>query len=158
MKRLGVHVFVKNRELGEIVQFAVFRLAFQAPQHALQYFGLVGTGCFQIGEGQAPARIVRHFRRVVQSVAAAHDGFHSRVLPPAPQAPVLLEPGDVSQLPQRRIDDCKLGPEQPLAVEIVGDARKMPAARTQLAGEGIGVHRGGRLRMHSSAWLLLFVG
>ena len=45
---------------------------------------------------------------------------------------MLLEPADVADFPERRIDDRELRPEQALAVEAGGDAREVIACRDEI--------------------------
>ena len=45
---------------------------------------------------------------------------------------MLLEPADMADFPERRIDDVELGAEQPLALERVRDAREVVAARDEI--------------------------
>ena len=140
MKRFGVHVFVENCELREVNQLAILRLALQPLPHALQDLRLVGKCRLEAGQRQVPARAVRDLRRVVERVAAAHETVGDDAFAAAPQAPILLEPGDVPQLPQRWVDDGELRPQQPAAIEAGGDARKMIAAGAQFGGKCGGIH------------------
>ena len=65
---------------------------------------------------------MRHGGGIVKRVCIRQDRIGERALCPLPQAPEFLEPGDVPDLPQRRIDDRELRSEQPIALEVGGDA------------------------------------
>src|SRR3989304_3645417 len=62
------------------------------------------------------------------AVGARQDRTARRAVGALAQAPALLEPGDVADLPQRRIYDREPGAEQPLAVQAGGDAQRARAA------------------------------
>ena len=49
------------------------------------------------------------------------------------QTPVLLKPCHMAEFPQRRIDDCKIRPEQTLAVQTCGHSREVRAGVAQIA-------------------------
>jgi len=56
-------------------------------------------------------------------------------MPAVAQAPVLLEPADVPDLPQRRVDDRELRPEEALAFDRGRDAKEVVPGRRQVEGE-----------------------
>jgi len=114
VQRLGVHVLVQRREAHEVAQLFVVGLAGEALERELEDIGEIGARRGERGKRKLPASVVRHVGRVVERV-----GVRQQCLGQAPfaQAPVLLEPADMPDLPQRRVDDGEPRAEETLAVE-----------------------------------------
>ena len=132
VQRLGMHVFVQGGELDEVAQALVVRLAREALEGFFQHVAEVDEGRGQARQRQAPARIVRHGRRVVERIRVIQDRGTERFAFLVAQAPVFLEPADVADFPERRIDDRELRPEEALAVERRADAREVIPGREQI--------------------------
>ena len=98
----------------------------------------------EVGKRQIPARVVRHGGGVVEGVRARQDRLGERSAFAPAQAPALLEPGDVPDLPLRRIDDVELRPEQSLALEV---------ARHQLGADLVAI-LDGRDRSRANGWIV----
>jgi len=136
MERLGMHVLVIQAQLRVVAQRGVLRLVRQALAHPLEHVGQVAAGRLASGQRQAPARVVRHCGRIVERVRAVENRVDRRAALGHAQAPALLEPADVPDLPQRRIDDGEHRSEQPLAFEVLRHAQRARARLEQLAFEG----------------------
>ena len=121
VKRFRVHVFVEEHQLHEIEKPLVVRLALEPRQHALEDAILKFERGPQIRKRQVPARVMRDPRRIVERIGAFEDALRERFVGAQSQAPELLEPGDVPQLPQHRIDDRELRTEQLRTFEIAGE-------------------------------------
>src|SRR5439155_26680675 len=108
-----------------------FRLALTVREDALENAFKVVVSFLQRRKRKIPAGVVRDRRGVVQAVGARKDCI---VRGSVAQAPALLEPADVTDLPEVRIDDGELRAEQPLVAERGGDAQGAAAARLQVFG------------------------
>jgi len=132
MQRLRVHVLVQRGEAHEIAQALVLGLAGQLFQRSLQYTRQIGARFGQVGERQVPARVMRDVGRVVQRISPGQDGRCQRAAFLIAKAPVLLEPADVADLPERRVDYRELRAEQALAVQSGGNPREVIPARDEI--------------------------
>ena len=125
MQRLGVHVFVEGAKAHEVAQALVLRFAREARQRPFEDLSQVSTRCGQVGQRQIPARVVRHVRGVVQRVSTRENRRRQRLALLVAKAPMFLEPADMADFPERRVDDSQLRPEQALAIDDRGDAREV---------------------------------
>src|SRR5262245_4915605 len=130
-----MHVLVAHRELHEIR----ISLASRDPvDQSVGDFLAVGERVAERRQRQLPARVVGHGGGVVEAVGVRQN--RRSLLARAPEAPPLLEPGDMTYLPARRIDDREPRPELALAGEVVGDAPGAAAGRPQLLEQRFGLH------------------
>jgi len=109
---LVVHVLVQQRQAEEVALDVAFGSCREQVQAAVQLglqFGPRGLG---IGQRQRPAAVVRHAAAVVQRIGVRAQRRQARLFRVGAGAgrvrrearqPVFLEPADVSQLPQRRV-------------------------------------------------------
>jgi hypothetical protein len=109
---LAMHFLVKRRELREIAQVFGGSLALEAIEHLLENAFEIAQRGVDIRQRQPPSRIVSDCRRIVQRIGTHQDGDRLRRGRTVAQAPVLLKPGEMTELPQRRIDDCQLRTEE----------------------------------------------
>ena len=120
---LVVHVLVQQRQAEGVERVvAVVGRVGQQGQGGLELLRELGLRRGRVGQRQRPARGVRHGARVVQRVrigphgrAARPAGVGARALAPGGEArcPPALEPADVAQLPQRRVELGALRHAQP---------------------------------------------
>src|SRR5205085_1869024 len=83
----------------------VVGLAREAIERLFQHGAQIRARRGKARERQVPARVVRHGGGVVERVGVREDRRRERALLPA-QAPVLLEPADVADLPERQGEAC----------------------------------------------------
>ena len=102
-KGLVVHVVVQQRELCKISHFIFKRLFRQQRQAAIEHGLGVAARRGKVGQVKIPARVVRDARRVVPAVGVLDYGSHGKIA--ATMQPEFLEPGHVTELPQRRINN-----------------------------------------------------
>ena len=117
-----------------VMQALVLRLARGALEHALEHRLQIRPRFPDRRQRQSPARRVRHRGGIVEAVCAGKDRVAERAVGPQAEAPALLEPADVADFPERRVDDRQARPEQPLAREGRRDPRGPLAARPQAFG------------------------
>jgi hypothetical protein len=105
-----VHVLVLQRQAVEIQRPRVGAVqCLQAGQGLLQLSGELGAQGVGIGQLQLPAAVVRHRARVIEPVVGvglcgARIGVPAQVPLRVAADPVLLEPADMAQFPERRIE------------------------------------------------------
>ncbi|MBX3618949.1 MAG: TIGR04348 family glycosyltransferase [Rhizobacter sp.] len=141
---LVVHVFVQQRQAEEIKRLIAAAGPAQQGQRFVELHGQVVARGGGIGQGQLPAAVVRHTARVVERIGLAArrqeprrvgvGTLTERTLGVACD-PERLEPADVPQFPQRRVE---------LGAQRHGQARQ----RTLVGGEGgqrVGAAGGQRL-------------
>ena len=132
VQRLGVHVLVQRGEAHEVGERLVVGLARQAVQRFLQHGTEVAACGRQARQRQIPARVVRDGRGVIERIGIRQDrGREFPAIAPA-QAPMLLEPADVTDLPERWIDDREPRTAQLLAVKPRRDAGKVISAGDEI--------------------------
>ena len=101
-----MHVLVLSGERVE-VHIALSRLAVgEAVGDRIEHRPHVVQGGFEGGERQVPASIVMHGHGIVKRVGVCEDRL---ALVQVTQDPVLLEPSQMTDLPQQGIDDVELG-------------------------------------------------
>src|SRR5262249_46935077 len=84
---------------------------------------------------EIPARCVGDRARVPQLVGAVQD----RCIPMgASERPVLMEPADMPDLPQYRVDDRQHRSHQLFTRQVLSEAARMAAYLAQLSGESVG--------------------
>jgi hypothetical protein len=132
VKSFRVHVLVKRGEANEVAQALVVGRALQPLQHALEHGAKIVLRRAQRGQRQVPADVVGDGRGVVERVGALEDGLVERAVRPRPQAPALLEPAHMADLPQRRVDDGQLRPQEARTVEHARHLLRARPARDEL--------------------------
>jgi hypothetical protein len=77
-----------------------------------------------------------NLHRVVELVCVVQDpGGLEGVVRDAPQVPLLLEPGEVPDLPQRRVHDAQLRPDHLLVVQVLDELQRALAGVLHHADE-----------------------
>ncbi len=140
VKRFRMHVLVEEHQLHEIEKPLVVRLPFEARQHALENAILIFERGRKARQRQIPARVVLDLRGIVERVGTLEQALRERLVGAQPQAPALLEPGDVPQLPQHGIDDRELWTEQLRTLEVAGEEPGAPPGIAQLLRQRFGKH------------------
>ncbi len=141
VQRLDVHQLVVEREAG-VVEIGVAGAAGEDRRTAVRE--LAGEAVLEFGarpEGDLPARAVGDPRRVVVFVAAdvprrsrgADEAVAAGVVRAA-QQPEFREPGDVRQVPRRRLDAGVVG-HAPLRVVEIERRRERRRARSRQRGD-----------------------
>ena len=126
VKRFRVHVLMEERQLHEVEKPLVVRFPLEPRQHAIENTILKLERGRKVRQRQIPARVVRDLRGIVERIGALEDALRERFVGAQSEAPVLLEPGDVSQLPQHGIDDRELWAEQLRTLEVAGEKPGAP--------------------------------
>ena len=151
-RRLVVHVLVQQHQAEEIQRLvgllSPLLHARQQNQRVVQLGPQIVAGGLDIGQGQGPAAVVRHPAGVVERIgigAAIRSprqiGVGAPTLLPGrkPRQPPGLEPADVAQFPQRRVE---LGVQRHLQAgqRLLEDAEQgqgVVASADQCGGQGL---------------------
>src|SRR5262249_6290262 len=113
-ERLVVHVLVEGRELIVVARALVCAGAPEAlEQRVLDPTHVVESSC-ERRQRQIPSAIMGNPRRIVERIRVGQQRIAA---PDGLQGKVLMEPGDVSDLPDQRIDDVEARAEELLALE-----------------------------------------
>ena len=124
-ERLGVHLLVQRAKLGEVRELRVdLRESFA---HTLEHGCQVLERRIQRGQRQVPAQPMRDRGGIEKRVGVFQHRRRECALAAPTQTPALLEPAEVPDLPQRRIDDGQTRPEK-LRVRKVCDEPERAAA------------------------------
>ena len=129
VQRLGVHVLVQRAKPDEVAQSFILGLAREALEGEFENVGEIGARRAERRKRKVPASVVRHVRGIVERVGVRQELFARASFA---QTPVLLEPADVADLPERRVDDGELRPEQALAVEPGRDVSEVIPVRDEI--------------------------
>jgi hypothetical protein len=114
-ERFIVHVFVERDMSHEIREVGLHRIRPEVIQNAFEDAIHVLEGVGAGGEGEVPPGVVGNAHRVVERVPI----LPGRSLAQMPtQDPVLLEPGDMTDLPEQRIEDGEAGSQEAIPLEI----------------------------------------
>ncbi len=111
----AVHVFVKDGQFHEVLVLRC-QAVLDAVENGFLDLTHVGEHPVSCQQRQVPAGVGRNGDRVVEGIGVAAN----RGLAVPSADPLLLEPGDVADLPEERIDDGQARPHQ-LIVGQVGD-------------------------------------
>ncbi len=106
---LSVHVFVEGCEERKVSVLTRRALGVQLVEGVVEDAIHVGQGVFAREQGQVPSGVLGDLHGVVEFVGVLEHGRTVRetpVLVVAPEEPVLFEPGEMTYLPQRRVDDA----------------------------------------------------
>jgi hypothetical protein len=110
-----MHVFVKCHQAEE-VHLLFIQLAGGDPiEHAMQNLLHVSQGFNPRREREGPAIIVRDSGGIVETISILEQRFFASDMA---QHPVLLEPGDMPDLPEQRIHDRQARTDQLLVAQI----------------------------------------
>src|ERR1051325_11914140 len=127
---LRVHILVAPGELDEIW----IRIPFlNTGDEPLGDLVAIREGVLKRWKRETPARGMSHLGRVVEPVGILQD--RGPVLARVPQAPPLLEPADMADLPARRGDGREARTEFAVAVPPLGDPARVGAGGAPPAGE-----------------------
>ena len=107
-ERFGVHVFVENGQKDE-VNLLRARLSFQSLQDPIPHCVQVTKSFFAVRQGQFPTDVMRDGGRIIKRIRLGSDRFR---MAHAPQDPLFLEPSQMTDFPNERVDDCQPGTEQ----------------------------------------------
>ena len=117
-KRLVMHVFVEDGEQRKVNGFrmgVVRGVGFEVFENAVAHGVDVGERLRAWGQRQTPTSVVRYGGGVVQCIGVIKDWTSGKDMT---QDPFFLEPCDVADLPEQRVEDGKLWAEQLLIGEI----------------------------------------
>ena len=139
VKCFGVHVLMPRRELREVgLGFA--RIRCQSFKRAIEHRVAITLCRVESGKIEVPARVVRHGGRVIERIGRGQTRRPGRAIIRSAQAPILLEPADMTDFPARRIGDADARPEFPRAAQVVGHGAQPRASGSQFRARGSGFH------------------
>src|SRR3989442_8784573 len=133
----GVHVF-GGRDHPVGVDGLRTGIALPEPvQDAVENRPRIGERGDARGKRQIPPGVVRHLVRIVERVGVAAN----RGLAGAPQEPPLLEPGQVADFPNERVDDGQAGSQKLIVRQIFDQGQASRAGIDEIPGKpGRGVN------------------
>ncbi len=145
---LDVHQFVIQAEFGEVGRRLVECVA-QAGSHGLRHLAGVIVHCGGIRQGQVPAAVVRHGRRIIERVGPGQQAGGTAAVRPRPQAPAFLKPDDMPDFPQRRIQMVRARSQPAALRQAIDQCTQLAARLRQLGDELVGaVAADGRGAVH----------
>ena len=100
-----MHIFVSTGQLCKIMQLFARVAVVYAFQDLLQNRFLVIERLLSARQGEIPASIMRHHGGVIQRIGGMQQRSAQIVSTAVTQTPALLKPGQVTQFPQRRVDN-----------------------------------------------------
>jgi hypothetical protein len=136
-----VHVFVQERKTVEVQRLRVV-LRGQKVQRAGEDLGHFGAGAVCIGQGQLPALQVRDPAGVVERIsvraqrrraAGLRVGLNAARALAVAADPVVLEPADVAQFPQRRVQRGPQGTASPRSASAASYTAKVARVSRRLS-------------------------
>lgn len=119
-----MHVFVKGHELVEVAVGLACQIALEPGYDRIANIAAVTFGPRQLRQRQIPAVVVSNAHRIIQRIGVGPQHQPVKLL----QDKVFLEPSNMTDLPQNRIDDGQFGTHQPCVIEI-GNKRECAGTR-----------------------------